>query len=644
MFDLFRSRDKAVRALLTAMLVIVALSMVTYLIPQTSTGTETVDNGSVIATVGKDKITSQEVSRQIRSMVQNRQMPSELLSIYVPQMIQQYINERAMQYEAARLGIKVSDAEVDNAIIDTVPAQFIKDGKVDGTILAQVLAQQGMTLSDLRTSVSRQLMLTKLESIVAQGVVVSQKDVEDEYHKKNDKVVVQYAMFPPARYLAEAEPSDAELKTYYDANKSSFKIPEKRSVAVILLDPDKIAAGVHPTDDDLHKAYAANQDHFRTPERVNVRHILVKSDANNDAQAKAKAEGLLKQLQGGADFAKIAKENSDDPGSKEKGGELDWIVKGQTVPEFEKAAFSLKPNEISSLVKTTYGYHILQVHQHEQAQLQPFETVKLQLITDLQKQMANAQLEAMADKAVQELKKDPTKAEAVAQLVGGQYFKGDNLQTGDPVPGVGVSKEFDNAIDSLRQGQVTPGPVGLQGGKVAVAVVTAYSAAHEASFDEARGEVRTKVAEEKLNSILTAKAGEFLEKVKAAGGDIEKVGKEMKLEVKTSGEVDRNGAIEGLGSASSLPEAFQTKPGTLLAPAHVTGGVAVVKLVSKHVAELSDLKPETVNSMRDEIRQQRQRDRAQLFVQGLRQKLEKDGTVKINQKQVDAIVQTYRKG
>jgi peptidyl-prolyl cis-trans isomerase D len=247
--------------------------------------------------------------------------------------------------------------------------------------------------------------------------VVSPREIADEFHRKNDKVRLDYALLAPAKYQTEAEPTDAEIQAYYDAHKSSFQTMEKRSLAVILLDPIKIPMA-NPTDAELRRDYTAKLDTFRTPERVQVRHILIKSDASNDAAMKAKAEGILKQIQAGGDFAKLAKENSQDTASAAQGGELGFIVKGQTVPEFEKAAFSLQPGQTSGLVKTTYGYHILQVEKHEQAHLQPFEEVKGKLAAEFFQQSQTAQMQNLADKAVAELHKDPLHPEKAAEALG----------------------------------------------------------------------------------------------------------------------------------------------------------------------------------------------------------------------------------
>jgi peptidyl-prolyl cis-trans isomerase D len=640
MFNLFRSRDKAVRAILTALLVVVALSMVTYLIPGSGTSYDNNTDTSVVAAIGKEQLTSQQVSRVIQNMTRSRQLPSELLAIYVPQIVQQMISDHAMAYEASRLGIRISSDEADNAIMDTLPPELVKGGKVDASTLAAVLQQQGVTMADLKDDTSRQLLVSRLRQIVGEGVVVSPREIENEFRRRNDKVKIEYALLVPATYQSEAEPSEAEIKAYYEAHKASFNTPEKRSLGIILLDPAKIAPTIQPTDRDLQKDYTANQDKFRTPERVEARHILIKSDASNDAAMKTKAESLLKQIQTGGDFAKLAKENSQDPGSAEKGGELGWIVKGQTVPEFEKAAFTLQPGQTSGVVKTTYGYHILQVEKHEQARLQPFEEAKGQLTVDYMQRASSQELQKLADKAVAELTKDPLHPEKAAEAVGTTVIRADNVQAGEPIPGIGVSKEVTDAVAALRKGEITAGPVVLQGNKVVVASVTDYQPAHPAAFEEAKADARNKATQEKLQALLTRKADDLLKKAQALGGDLAKAGKESHIEVKTSMDVNRQAAIESVGSASSIPDAFTKPVGSLFGPVTVPSGRVVAKVVAKTPANAAEL-PAQSASIRNELKQQQTRDRTALFEEGLKKRLEQQGKLKVHQDVITRLVQSY---
>jgi len=638
MFDLFRSRDKAVRITLTVLLGLVGLSMVTYLIPTTGTDTGSTADTSVVASIGKVDLTSQDVTKSIQALTRNRQIPPELLSIYANQMVQQMINDRAMAYEANRLGLRVTSDETDNAIIDSLPAEATKGGKVDSAMMSAVLQQQGLTMADLKDDTARQILISRLRQIVAEGVVVSPREIADEFHKKNDKVKLDYVLVAPAKFQAEAEPTEAEVKAYFDAHKASFQIPEKHSLAIVLIDPAKIPIPQQISDAVLQKEYAANQDQYKTPERVQARHILIKSDASNDAEKKAKAEGILKQLKGGADFAKLAKENSDDPGSAAMGGELGFIVRGQTVPEFEKAAFTLQPGQTSGLVKTTYGYHIIQVEKHEAAHTQPFEEVRGKLFQEYVQRTQQAQLEQLADKALADLRKDPTHPEKAAEAVGGTVIRAENIQTGDPIPEIGVSKEISDAAAPLRKGEVAAGPVVLPGNKVAIVSVTDYQAARPATLEEVKNDVRNKASQDKLQDIVAKKATELF--TKAQGGDLAKAAKEMGFEVKTSADVNRTAAIEGIGTASSIPDAFTKPVGAIVGPVAVPGGRVVAKIVSKTPADVSELPAQTA-TIRDELRQSKTRDRNTMFEEGVKKRLQDEGKLRIHQDVIARLLASF---
>jgi len=640
MFDIFRSRDKAVRGFLIFLLGLVALSMVTYLIPQTGDGSTTGDT-AVVASIGKEKVTALEITQTIRNMTQNRQLPPELLSIYAPQVIQQAINERVMAWKASELGMKVSSDDADNAIIDSIPAQYIKDGKVDPATLAAVLQQQGTTLADLKSNTARELLIARLESLVAGGVVVSNQEVEKEYRQRSDKVKIEYAVLAAADFQKEAEPTDAEIQSYYNDNKQNFQVADKRSLAVIILDPARVGAGIQVSDAQVHTAYNNEQTDFQVPERVQARHILLKSDATNDATVKAKAADLLKQIQGGADFAKLAKEKSEDTNSAVNGGELGWITKGMTVPEFEKAAFSLKVGETSGLVKTTYGYHIIQVEAHEQAHLKPFDEVKAQLTTEIQKQAAGQLMENLTEKAVAELRKDPTHPEKVAQDVGGTLLPIDNIQPNEPIPGVGPSKDLFDAVSALKKDEVTLGPVVLTDGRALVAVVSDMVPAHQGTLDEVKAEVKNKVAASKLQKVVAAKAAELVSKAQSMGGDLEKAAKSMGITLKTSNDVTRQDPIESVGTAGSAQGIFTQPVGAIVGPVSVTGGQMVAKILTNTPADPAGLMAQRQKIM-DDLRQQKARDRATLFQQGLRDSLAASGKLKVHQDVIDSILAGYR--
>ncbi len=641
MFDLFRSRDKLVRIMLGGLLLVVALSMLTYLVPSYNMG----GSGSdlVVAEVGKEAITAPEVQQAIQTRVKSRQLPPEMLSRYVPQIIQSMITERAMAYEARRLGYKVSDEDVAAAIRHYIP-QLFQDGKFAGKeAYAQVLAQQNLTIADFESDVARQLLIQKMQGVATEGIVVSPQEVEQEYKHRNDKIRIAYVKLSADQFKAEVQATPEELHKYYDGNKILYQIPEKRNLGILVVDQAKIAQGVQPTDADLLRLYNDNKDSYRVPERVNVRHILLKttdSDAAQVASVKTKIEGLLKQARGGANFAELAKTYSDDPGSKDKGGEYDGVVHGQMVPEFDKAAFALKPGEISEPVKSQYGYHIIQLISHEEPRLKPFEEVKPQLAAEFQKQRASDMMQQTADKAQAALAKDPQHPEKVAADLGVQYVKADNAAPGAPLPVIGVNREFNESVDGLKKGEVSQA-VSVVGNKIALAVCTDIIPAHASSFEDVESKVRDKVTSDKLAHLVEQKAAQLADKAKANGGDLEAAAKSMGLEVKTSAPVDRAGSIEGLGSASMLADTFTKPSGTLFGPNSIPSAQLVGKVLERVPADMSGLATQRA-AIHDEIKNRMTQDRNALFEEGVRDTLQKEGKIKVHQEVFNRLLTSFQ--
>jgi peptidyl-prolyl cis-trans isomerase D len=390
--------------------------------------------------------------------------------------------------------------------------------------------------------------------------------------------------------------------------------------------------------------YSQNQEAFRTPERVKARHILLKTQgkpASEEAAIKAKGESLLKQIKAGGDFAKLAKENSEDPGSAVNGGELgDWITHGQMVPEFDKAIFSLKPGETSDLVKTVYGYHIVQTLARQDGGLRSFAEVKDELAAQWKKQRVNDLMQLASDKAQSALQKDPTHPEKVAAGFNMQVVRVDNYAPGTQIPELGPSADFDPAVATLKKGEVSQ-PV-TAGNKLAIAVVNDVIPAHPSTLAEVHNQIRDLMVQNRSTAAVQRHANELVEKAKAMGGDLAKAAKSMGLETKTSNEVDRAGNIEGIGIASYVSEGFSKPDGTIIGPVGVPdGGTIVAKVVSHSGADLSQLAAQR-SVIRDEIKSQRARERNTLFESGVRDTLIKQGKIKIHQDVINRLISNYR--
>ena len=642
MFDLFRSRDKAVRILLGGLLLLVAFSMLTYLVPNYSNGSSGSD--TLIAEIGKDTITLAEAQRLIQATVRGRQLPVDILPTYIPQMIDQMVTERAMAMEAGRLGFQASDADVAEAIRQMVPSLF-PDGKFVGKdAYAAMLAQQNMTIDQFESDLKRQVTITRLRDIALEGTIVTPAEIEAAFRKKNEKIKVEFVRLTADKYKAESQPTSQELQDFYKANTSRYTAPEKRNLTVLVADQTKIEATVNPADADLQRLYSQNQEAFRTPERVKGRHILLKTQgkpAAEEAAIKAKGENLLKQIKGGADFAKLAKENSEDPGSGANGGDLgDWITHGQMVPEFDKAIFSLKAGETSDLVKTVYGYHIVQTLARQDAGVRTFAEVKGELAAQAKKQRVNDLMQLASDKAQSALQKDPAHPEKVAADYSMQVVRVDNYAAGMPVPELGPSADFDQAVAGLKKGEVSQAV--NAGTKVALAMVIDVIPARPSSFEEVQNQIRDLMVQNRSAAAVQKHANELVEKAKAIGGDLAKAAKSMGLDTKTSNEVDRAGNIEGIGMASYVSEGFTKPDGAVFGPVGLPdGGTIVAKVISHGGADLSQL-PAQRSIVRDEIKSQRARERNTLFEGGVKDMLIKQGKIKIHQDVINRLIGNYR--
>ncbi len=647
MFDLFNSA-KTKKYVMGGILCLVSASMLLYLVPNYNTGSNGPD--AVLAKVGDDVITEADARKQISAEMRGRQIPAEIVPNYVPPMVQQMVTERALEYQAHRLGIQVSDQDVADYLRQNFPSLF-QDGKFVGKdVYAAMLAQQGqgITINDFEATLKRTLLIGKLRQVALEGSIVTPAEIEKRYKDKNDQIQLQYVKLVQDKFKKDAEPTDADMQQYFKTNAAQYQDPEAKNLVVLVADGSKMEAGLNPTDQDLMAAYNQNQANFVVPERVHVRHILILTQGKppaEEAKAKAKAEDLVKQLRAGADFAELAKKNSEDNqgptgGSAAKGGDLDWVTHGQMVAEFEKAIFSLKPMTISDPVKTQYGYHIIQVLAHEDARTKPFAEVKDQLMKDWKQVRISNALQQISDKAGMALQKDPTHPEKVAADFGMDVVHAEGVAPGQPVPGVGMSADFDQAIAGLKQGEVSP-VVSPGPNKLVIAEVTSIVPAHPATFDEVKSKIHDTMVSSKLRKLIQDKSTELENAAKSSGGDLAKAAKAMGLEVKTSELFKQQATVDGLGSANYFTEAFYKPVGTVLDPVSMADGTVIAK-VTQHVdADLSQL-PAQRDSIRDELKTEKARERNTLFETGLVDQLTRKGVIKMYPEVMTRIVSSFR--
>jgi len=641
MFDLFRSRAKAVRYLLGALLMLVAISMVVTLIP--GWGSSGGGQDQVVAEIAGGILSLREVQIQIQAALRAKSFPHEMAALYVPQMIDQMITERALAYEAERLGFRVTEEDVAQAIRAALP-QLYQGGKFVGKeFYAEILRQQNMTIPEFEAAFRQQLLLNNLRDMVAQAAIVTPDEVEQEYRRRNDRIKLEYVVISPAKLRSQVSASLEEIKSYFEKNRPLFQIREKRSVELLVIDEDRIGRRIAVPDAELRRSYEVNKDQYRLPERVHARHILLKTTDKPKEEIpkiEARAEELLKQIKGGADFAELARKSSEDPGSASKGGDLGWIARGQTVKAFEDTAFSLSPKATSHVIKTEYGFHILQVLEKQEARVKPFEEVKDEIAKELKRQRVFETMQSLADQARAELIKSPQQAAQTVQRLDLPLLKAEKVAPGDPLPEVGTNPTVAEAIAGLAKGQVTQA-LQLEGNKLVIAVLTDVFPGRQAELSEVEKEVRERIVNEKLTKRVEERAREVLEKAKASNGDLKKVAKETGLELKSTQEFGPDGAADGIGPASYVYEGFTKDVGSVFGPVESSGDRFICKVAAKIPADPSKLGAQR-EAIRGDLKAKKARQREELFADSLRTHLIKEGKIKIHEDVIRRLTASYR--
>jgi peptidyl-prolyl cis-trans isomerase D len=639
MFDLFNSQ-KAKKYVMGGILVMVSGSMLLYLVPNYNTGSGTTD--VVVAKIGSTEITEAEARRSIQTQTRGQKIPAEIIPNYVPQMIETMVNDRAMEYEAHKLGLEVSDQDVADYLRQNFSNLF-PDGKFVGKdVYAAMLGQQGITIDAFEADLKRTMLIGKLREVAIEGTIVTPAEIEKEYRKKFDQVQLQYVKVSQDKYKKEVEPSADDMQAYFKTNAAQYQDPETKNLVILVADGAKLEQSLPSTDADLMVLYNQNQANFRTPEHVNERHILLMTQgkpAGDEAKIKAKAEDLVKQLRAGADFGEMVKKYSEDTASVPKGGEYDNVVRGQMDAAFEKVSFSLKPMVISDPVKSAYGYHIIQVLAHEDARLKPFAEVKDELAKQFKQARVADMIQKISDKAQAALAKDPDHPEKVAADLGMEVLHADGVLPGQPVPGVGVSADFDSAIAALKKGEVSQ-PVSPAPNKVVVAEVTDIVPAHPAKFDEVKTQIHDAMVTTRLAKAVRDKSKELADAAKANGGDLAKAAKALGLEVKTTELFKRQASVDGLGSANYFEEAFTDPVGTVLNPVPMPEATVVTKVVQHADADMSKLAEQRAQIV-ESLKGDKARERNTIFEAGLIAELERQGVVKLHQDVVARIVASF---
>jgi len=623
------SRKTGLRILLGAVVLVLGGSMLLYLVPQTP-GTGEASSTGIVAKVGDETVSTAEIRQQLAEIEQRNQVPKQLESLYVRQILNQLIFQKEMEYEAKRLGIRVSDQERADRIRQFLPTAYNGDTFVGmDRYASEVQARFQLTVPVFEELIRQGLLQDKFRKLVTDGVSVGPSELQDEFKYKNEKLKLDYAFIKPEDLEAKITPDEPEIKAAYEKNRSSYQVPEKRVVRYGLIDLNQLRQTAQISDDELKAQYQQNIQQYQVPSRVHVEHILLMTVGKTDAEVeeiRQKAEDVLKQARKGAKFEDLAKKYSEDPGSKDKGGDLGWLTVGQTVPEFEKTAFGLDKGKISDLVKTQYGFHIIKVLDKESAHTRPFEEVKDSIKTPLLLTRADKLASDESDQLSATIRRsNKVTLDDLAKQFHLAIGETRPVSAIDPVLEFGNSKEAKEAIFRLRQDELSL-PIRTDRGYLVVSVKQIL-AAHPGSLEEVRDKIVAGLKLQKANELARTRAEDLVKRVKA-GEKFDAAAKSLGLEAKTSDLFARNGSISGAVSGKQVSAAFQLKTGDVGVPLNLGANWFVYRVAEKQEPDPADFEKQK-KELTDQVLQAKRNLAFEAFRTSLEARLKQEGKLQI---------------
>jgi peptidyl-prolyl cis-trans isomerase D len=648
MIRILQQNNKAVKVLFGVIIGLAVVTMVITLVPGIFDNVGGSSDPNTYATVHEtgffgrifgetETISQTDVARLAQQQVQRQGLPAMYAQFMMPQAGQALVQRKILQIEADRMHLQVTDADLVKELHEGQLGQILFPGGKyigDDAYMNFVQNQLGMTRSQFEELIKADMEVDRLHELITGGVTVSDNDVRESYRKSGTKVKFDYAVISSADIGNSLNPSDADLQAFFKANAARYAtaVPETRKIAYFSFGIDDLPGGAPKVSDaQIQAYYNAHLADYQVKDQVRARHILIAvpagSDAKTDEAAKAKAQGILDQLHKGADFAALAKADSDDPGSKAQGGELGWFTKEKMVPAFSQAAFALEPGQISGLVKTSFGYHIIQVEEKQTAHTKSLAEVRDQIVPVLQQQMLGQAEQNYANTLTAEAKKNGLDKTAQAHglhVVTTDYVAKDGVIAG-VADGTGIlSGAFSEAKGAAPASAST-------GDGYAVYQVADVKPAHAPTFDEWKSHILSDYRDQHVPEMLSAQLNK-LDQLAKQLGDLHKAAAQLNIPVKTSDLVGKDGQVPDVGSmAGPASAAFSLPKGGISGSLNTGQSGIVLQVVDKQEPSPEDI-AKNFEQTKEQMLQDKQEEVFRVYLGTLAQKYQKAGAIRMKAK------------
>lgn len=638
MLDFMRRQQSNLKWVWVLLIFIFSVSLVALYIPLGDLPSVSLTDD--VASIGHDSITSREFQTAYRNYVDRMrgQINPEMLKAFRfdRQIMDALVTRHVVTEEAKRVGLNVTPSEVEQKILEN--PVFRENGSFIGQDRYQaILAQNNLTVEDFESNVKNELLSDKLKSFITAAVGVSDKDVQEEYKRRNEKAKLDYFVIDASKLESKVTVSDQDEKDYYNKNKAKYTVPEKRKARYIFLESLKLRADIKVSDDELRQYYDQHKNEYILPERVKAQHILFKTQGKTPeeiAKIKEKAQMVLERAKKGEDFGALAKQYSEDVTAK-SGGDLGDFGRGQMVPEFEKAAFSLGVGGISDLVQSQLGIHIIKVNGKQEARERPFEEMKEAIRPIVETRKAEQKASDLAQQIAVDLVSNKN-LDAVAAKYNAQVKETPLVEQGTQIPELGNATELERKMFGMAKGEIGTA-VQVDRGYV-VPQLTDIAPAHPASFEEAQSKVAEDVKTEKAKQLAADKAKQVEDMLKS-GKDLAAAAKAVGADVKTSDMLTRGASLPEFGSIAELDKEMFTLPlGKPGSPVTVAG-----KTLAFAVKERKEIDPEemkkSMDTVRTEMLPERREEYFNAYIQEVKKRMETSKQIKVNDSVVNQLAQ-----
>jgi peptidyl-prolyl cis-trans isomerase D len=635
MLDLMR-RKKRLKAVLWLVIIGLALGMLLLFVPGGQMGEPGM--GSSAATVAGEPISLKDFWQTYRRVLENysaggrnRLDPEMIKALGIGRMaLDSLITTKVVDYEARRIGLTVTPEELRRAI-EAYPGFQTGGAFIGVDRYRAILAANNLTVNEFEDNVRNTLLARKLQNVISDSLDVSNGELREEFDQQNQEAQVQFVVLNRDDFKKEVKLTEPDLRAYFDKNKEKYIVKEQRKAQYLLIPIPELAPTIKVSEKDIQDAWA-RQPHDET---VDASHILFKvDDPSKDAEVRAQAERVLKQIREGGNFAELAKKYSEDTASAPQGGDLGPFARGRMVREFEDAAFSLKPGEVSGLVRTQYGYHIIKVNSRE---IPTLEANRRSIEMSIQQQRASELAKAKAAEAAKlaETNKD---LNAVAKSLG---IPAEVRETGlmakdsDPLAS-GISRQMLDEIFQLKEINAIGKPVEHPMGQ-AIPKLVETRLPKPPDFTEARAAVEKDLIDARAAELMQAEAKKLSEEA-AKVSNLAATAKKEGLTVQTSKPFKRTGASESelAGSRTAISDAFSLPVGGVSAPISIQGGSRELVL---QVTSRTPFDEEAFNKQKAELRSRMLMSLREAYFQDyirhVTDDLEKSGKIRINTRAVE---------